>query len=194
MHAVWLANGKVMKPYTVQDLQNVLGKLTNPKFAAEFYTKYIYGIEKNNYEALLAKAGFAVRKAAPGKAWSGLATTSLRARSGQARTLEIPGMAIVASTIMGTPLYKAGIDAGDVIVKVDGKSITDVTGFNAAVAAKNPGDKIAVEYKNRTGDHTTDVILEEAPFLEVLTLEQAGQTPTAEQTTFRNNWLSSKVK
>jgi predicted metalloprotease with PDZ domain len=194
MHAVWLAHGKVMKPYTVQDLQNVLGKLTNPKFATEFYTKYVNGIEKNNYEALLAKAGFVLRKAGGGKAWTGLATTSLRARSGQARTIDVPGLAIVASTIIGTPLYKAGIDAGDVIVKVDGKSITDVTGFNAAVAAKKPGDKTTLDYKNRAGDHSTTLTLEEAPFFEVVTAEQAGQTPTAEQTAFRNNWLSSKVK
>jgi hypothetical protein len=31
--------GKVMKPYTVPDLQNDLGKLTNPKFAADFFNK-----------------------------------------------------------------------------------------------------------------------------------------------------------
>ncbi|MFD2144350.1 hypothetical protein [Mucilaginibacter antarcticus] len=36
MRAMWQAHGKAMKPYTLKDLQNVLGKLTNPKFATEF--------------------------------------------------------------------------------------------------------------------------------------------------------------
>ena len=56
-----------MKPYTIPDLQNDLAKLTNnPKFAADFFNKYIYGIEKNDYAALLAKAGLVLQKAAAG--------------------------------------------------------------------------------------------------------------------------------
>ncbi len=65
MRTVWLDRGKVMKPYTIPDLESDLAKVTkNPKFAADFFNKYIYGIEKNNYEALLAKAGLILRKAA----------------------------------------------------------------------------------------------------------------------------------
>jgi VCBS repeat-containing protein len=194
MRAVWLAQGKVMKPYTVPDLQNVLGKLTNPKFAADFYTKYVYGIDKNNYADLLAKAGFIVRKAAPGKVWSGLSTTPIRGRSGQARTAGTAGLPITASTIQGTPLYNAGIDAGDVILKADGKDITDAASFAQVLADKNPGDKISIAYTNRTGAHTTTVILDENPYFEVVTAEKAGSALTADQATFRKNWLSSKVK
>jgi predicted metalloprotease with PDZ domain len=36
MKAVWLAVGKVQRPYTIPDLQKILGKLTNPKFADDF--------------------------------------------------------------------------------------------------------------------------------------------------------------
>ncbi len=194
MRAVWLAHGKVMKPYTVPDLQNVLGKITNPKFAAEFYTKYVYGIDKNNYADLLAKAGFVLRKAAPGKVWSGLSTTPIRGRSGQARTVGAAGLPITASTIQGTPLYNAGIDAGDVILKADGKDITDAASFAQVIADKKPGDKISVAYTNRTGAHTTIVTLDENPYYEVVTAEKAGSALTAEQAAFRKNWLSSKVK
>jgi predicted metalloprotease with PDZ domain len=194
MRAVWLAHGKVMKPYTVSDLQNVLGKLTTPKFAAEFYTKYVYGIDKNNYADLLAKAGFIVRKAALGKVWSGLSTTPIRGRSGQARTVGAAGLPITASTIQGTPLYNAGIDAGDVILKADGKDITDAASFAQILIDKKPGDQISVAYTNRTGAHTTTVTLDENPYFEVVTAEKAGSSLTAEQAAFRKNWLSSKVK
>jgi len=196
MREVWLNRGKVMKPYTIPDLQNDLAKLTkNPKFAADFFNRYIYGTDKNNYEALLAKAGLLLRKVQPGKAWAGpLSANPGRNRAGLARTAGAEGLPIQSSTLIGTPIYKAGLDAGDIILKADGKEIKDQQAFNEIVAGKNIGDKIIVNYKNRTGDHETTVVLEENPYLEVVTYEKAGKALTAEQQTFRNNWLSSKIK
>jgi predicted metalloprotease with PDZ domain len=194
MRAVWLANGKVMKPYTIKDLQTVLGKLTTPKFATEFYDKYVYGIEKNNYAALLEKAGFILRKAAPGKGWSGLSSTPFRGRAGQASTVGNTGVPVTISTVVSTPIYKAGIDAGDLILKADGIDVATAAAFNAIVAAKKPGDKVTIDYSNRTGAHTTTLTVEESPAFEVVAAEKIGQALTGQQTTFRNNWLSSKVK
>ena len=195
MRTVWLARGKVMKPYVIQDLQNDLATLTkNPKFAADFFKRYIYGLDKNDYEGLLAKAGLLLRKAQPGKGWLGISSTAIRGRSGQVRSVGGAGYTIPSNTVIGTPIYKAGIDAGDVLLKADGKDITDAASLGQITADKKPGDKISVSYKNRTGEHTAVITLEELPSLEVVTFEKAGQTPTAEQTAFRNNWLSSKVK
>jgi predicted metalloprotease with PDZ domain len=196
MRAIWLARGKVMKPYTVPDLQSDLAKLTkNPKFAADFFNRYINGVEKNNYEALLSKAGLMLRKAQPGKAWAGpLSATPGRGRSGQARTNGTEGLPIQSGTIMGTPIYKAGLDAGDIILKADGKEIKDAQAFNDVVDGKRPGNKISVSYRNRTGNHETTITLEENPSLEVITNEKAGKALSKDQETFRNNWLSSKIK
>ena len=195
MKAVWLALGKVQKPYTIPDLQRVLGKLTNPKFANDFFARYIYGIEKNNYTALLDKAGLILRKRAPGKAWAGpIGYNSGRMHSGNANIGDTPGLALQTSTLAGSPIYKAGLDAGDIIMKADGKDITDVKSFNDVVASKNIGDKIVVDYKNRTGNHQTTITLEESPYVEVVTYEKAGKSLSADQQTFRANWLSSKVK
>jgi predicted metalloprotease with PDZ domain len=196
MKTVWLDRGKVMKPYTIPDLQSDLAKVTkNPKFAAEFFNKYIYGIEKCNYEALLANAGFLLRKAQPGKAWAGSLTGgSRRGRTGQARTAGGEGIAITTSTIMGTPIYKAGLDAGDVILTADGKDIKDEQAFDDIVASKNVGDKMVVSYKNRTGAHEATITLEENPYLEIVTFEKAGKELTKAQQDFRDKWLSSKVK
>lgn len=196
MRAVWLSRGKVMKPYTIPDLQTDLGKVTNnPKFAADFFKRYINGTDKNNYEELLAKAGLVLRKVQPGKGWAGpLAVTPGRGRAGQVRAADAEGLPILSSTTIGTPVYKAGIDAGDVILKVDGKDIKDQKGFSDAIADKKPGDKVTVNYKNRTGAHETTITLEENPNFEVVTFEKAGKQLSKEQETFRNNWLQSKVK
>lgn len=194
MRAVWQTHGKVMKPYTVKDLQNVLGKLTNPKFATEFFDKYVTGIAKNDYAALLEKAGFVLRKAAPGKPWIGMSTQAIRNRSGLVGTVGDKGFPVVTSTIIGSPVYKAGIDAGDLIIKAGDTDIADGAAFSAVVNTRKPGDQIVIVYTNRTGTHTTTLTIEESPAFEVVSAEKAGKTLTAEQTKFRNNWLSSKVK
>jgi predicted metalloprotease with PDZ domain len=195
MRTVWLDRGKVMKPYTIPDLQSDLARVTkNPKFAADFFNKYIYGIEKNDYSALLAKAGLLLRKAAPGKGWAGpLSYSRNRGRSGEARTMDEAGLPVQVS-IIGTPVYKAGLDVGDIILKADGKEVKDAQSFTDIVSAKNPGDKIVVNYKNRTGEHETTITLEESPYFEVVTYEKAGKELTKEESDFRNNWLSTKVK
>jgi predicted metalloprotease with PDZ domain len=198
MREVWLNRGKVMKPYTIPDLQSDLAKITkdkNPKFAADFFAKYIYGVQKNDYAALLAKAGLLLQKAQAGKAWAGSLTGSgRRGRSGQARTTGSDGVPILTSTVMGTPVYKAGLDAGDVILKIDGADLKDEQAFYDLVAAKNIGDKIVVSYKNRTGNHDATVTLEENPTLEVVTFEKAGKELSKEQQAFRDAWLTTKVK
>lgn len=196
MRTVYLNRGKVMKPYTIPDLQADLAQVTkNPKFAEEFFKRYIYGLDKNDYAALLEKAGLLLRKSGEGKAWAGpLSIAQNRGRSGVARTTGGEGLPIQASTVQGTPIYKAGLDAGDVILTADGKEITDGKSFLDAVAAKKVGDKMVVKYKNRTGEHETTITLEENPALEVVTFEKAGKTLSKEQETFRSNWLSSKVK
>lgn len=196
MRTVWLNRGKIMKPYTIPDLQADLAQVTkNPKFAADFFGKYINGLDKNDYEGLLAKAGLILRKMAPGKAWAGpLSVAQNRGKAGVAKTNGEAGLPILASTVQGTPIYKAGLDAGDIILKADGKDVTDAKSFTDIVATKNIGDKLVVNYKNRTGEHETTIVLEENPSLEVVTNEKAGKELTKEQEAFRNNWLSSKVK
>ncbi len=196
MQQVWLTYGKTEKPYTIPDLQNTLAKVTGkPAFAADFFKRYINGVEKNDYAALLDNAGLVLRKAQPGKAWAGFIPAQYaRGRSGTARTVNAEGLPLQSSTVMGTPVYKAGLDAGDVIVKADGKDIKAVQDFNDVVTGKKPGDQIKVDYVNRTGAHTTTVTLEENPALEVVTYEQAGRQLSAAQQEFRSKWLSSKVK
>ncbi|MEO7213050.1 PDZ domain-containing protein [Mucilaginibacter sp.] len=196
MRQVWLARGKVMRPYTIADLQTDLGTLTkSAKFAADFFKRYINGTEKNNYEALLAKAGFVLQRVQPGKGWAGpIGGAGGRGRSGQARTGDGEGFALQGNTTAGTPIYKAGIDAGDIITKADGKDIKDAAAFTDALANKKPGDKITVTFKNRAGEHETVIALEENPNYEVVTFEKASKQLTKEQQDFRDKWLSSKVK
>ncbi|MET3977797.1 putative metalloprotease with PDZ domain [Mucilaginibacter sp. UYP25] len=184
MRQVWLAYGKTDKPYTIPNLQEVLGKVTNPKFATAFFADYIYGVKKNDYEALLANAGLVLQKAAPGKAWIGRIAS--KPSNG--------GLTITNSTVSNTPVYKAGLDAGDTILKIDGQDVKAATAIADIIKDKKPGDKLSVSYKNRTGSHDATIVVEESPAFEVVTFEKAGKTLSQQQKDFRSSWLSSKVK
>jgi predicted metalloprotease with PDZ domain len=196
MRQVWQTYGKTEKPYTVPLLQLTLARFTKePAFASDFFKQYVYGTEKNNYEGLLANAGLLLRKAHPGAAWVGPQVGVSRSKAGQPHSSAAQeGLFIVNGTTEGTPLYKAGLDAGDIILQADGQAIKDQKAFSAIIDAKKPGDKIAIKYKNRTGQHDTTIVLEENPYFEVVTFEKAGKTLTKDQEAFRNAWLQSKVK
>jgi predicted metalloprotease with PDZ domain len=205
MRTVWLDVGKntqpfvTKKPYVLADLQASLAKLTkNPKFAADFFSKYVTGTEKINYAPLLEKAGYTLKQTAPGVAWIGNVGGG-RAGGGRRGAAPAPATTATAFTVpagtqAGTPIYKAGIDVGDIILTADGKEIKTAEDLADIVTAKKPGDKISVTYKNRSGQHNTTINVEESPAVSVVSFESAGKTLTKEQQDFRTNWLSSKAK
>ena len=75
------------------------------------------------------------------------------------------------------------------------RSVKNAADFTDVVTGKKIGDKIVVNYKNRTGEHETIVTVRRKPgILEVVTYEKAGKEITKEQTDLRSKWLSTKVK
>ena len=111
MRAMWDRFGKpggsregyVDRPYTIDDAEAVLGDVSGDRaFAREFFSKYIRGHDAADYPALLARAGLAVRRRHPGRAWLG--DVRLIARDGaRVSTLIAPGW----------PIYAAGLDQDD---------------------------------------------------------------------------------
>lgn len=181
MRAVWKAHGKTEVPYTMPDLQKVLASLTNTGFADNFFKRYVYGTEKNDYVKLLEAAGLLLRKASPGKATLGL--LRLAANKNQ----------VVNGTLKGSAAYEAGIEIGDHLLKVGDTTISTQADLEAELEKKKPGDMISVTFEHKGSIKTANVKLQENNRLEVVTIEKAGGTLTPGMEKFRNNWLSSKV-
>jgi predicted metalloprotease with PDZ domain len=180
MQAVWKKHGKTEMPYSIPDLQNVLGTLTNIRFAEDFFHRYIYGTEKNDYVKLLANAGLELRKAEPGKASIGNLRLNLRPTDGR--------NVVSAATIKGTAAYEAGIDIGDYILRIGND---DVNGRLDGILSKyKPGQNISVTFEHKGRIKTANLKLQESNILEVVENEKASP----EQIRFKNDWLSSKIK
>ncbi len=74
-----------------------------------------------------------------------------------------PPGADLAQVLVGTPAAKAGLKAGDIVVKLDGKPIASAAALSAVMDAKKPGDKMSVTYVRNSQPHTVVVILVARP-------------------------------
>jgi putative serine protease PepD len=63
----------------------------------------------------------------------------------------------------GTPAANAGLQAGDVVTAVGGKSVHDPTALSTAIDAKKPGDRVTLTYTRNGQSHTVTVTLAERP-------------------------------
>ena len=184
MRALWERHGKPEIPYTMADLERVLAEVTgDAAFAADFFDRYIRGRDVPDYEALLAHAGLLLRKANPGRPTLGQA--QIRYDGGQAH--------LVSGTLVGTPLYEAGLDRGDRIIALAGRPVRSDDDVNAVLAAHSPGDVVEIRYEQRGREVTATLRLAEDPRLEVVTFERAGRPVSAEIRRFREAWLGSKA-
>jgi len=182
MKAVWKQFGKTEIAYTIPGLQQVLEKLTNKSFAADFFAKHVYGHESYDYNTSLGYAGLALKKSNEGKAWIG-----------NPRYNEQGSLTINSNTIAGTPLYEAGLDIGDQIVSVDGKPTKTVKELNEVLQSHKPGEQVELVYNHRREEKKTNLTFAENPSLSVILLEATGQNLSGDQTAFRKSWLESKT-
>lgn len=192
MRAVWQAYGRPQanetpqRPYTRADLRRTLGQVTkDTAFANDFFRRYVEGREVVDYKPLLAPAGLLLRPAHAGKAWIG-PTRGLRFADGAAT--------VAGPTVIGTPLYEAGVDEGDRIEAIDGRPVGDEAALQAVIGAHRPGDVVPIRYVQRGQTRNGQLHLTEDPTLEVVTYEAAGLPVTDAIRAFRAGWLESRAR
>lgn len=189
MRELWQSYGKHQKnyaptrPYTIADLRTSLAKLTGDAvFAKEFFARYVEGHEVMDYESLLAKAGFQLRKVRPGKIWL---DAVVREQGG--------ALMVAAPTNWLGAMYKAGVDRGDKILSLDGHAVTMAADLQAVLERHKPGDTVAIEFEQRGVKKSAQVTFLEDPQLEVVPFEKLNQEVTEEMKKLRAQWLNSLI-
>jgi putative serine protease PepD len=71
--------------------------------------------------------------------------------------------AFVTGVVPGSPVQKAGIKSGDIIVAADGHPVKSVDDLIASVRKKNVGDKMSITYYEGSSKKTADVTIQEEP-------------------------------
>lgn len=192
MRALWRKYGRssnqtpgmVPATYTIRDLENTLAEVSgDATFAQDFFRRFVEGRDLVDYARLFMRAGLVVRKRAAGTAWLG----EVRLQTGA-------GGARVASLVpFGSPLYKAGVAQDDLIVSLDGTDLGQSTAVEQILARHRPGAAIPIRFVRRGGERVDGTIaLDEDPRVEIVPVESAGGTLSAEQKRFRDAWLNAQ--
>lgn len=189
MRELWQSYGKHQKnyapakPYTIADLRASLAKLTgDAAFANDFFARYIEGHEAIDYESLLAKAGYQMRKARPGKIWM---DAVLREQGG--------ALVVAAPTNWLGAMYKAGLDRNDKVLSLDGQAVKMFADVQAVLEKHKPGDTVTIEFEQRGVKKSAQLTFLEDPQLEVVSFESLNREVTAEMKKLRADWLGSHV-
>ena len=190
MRALWRVHGKpggsrpghVDRPYTMTDAEARLAEVSgDPAFARDFFRRFISGNEAPDFARLLATAGFALQRVAPGRAWLG--DLRLDERGGSLRVASAP--------LFGSPAYLAGLDLDDEIRLFDKQRVTSFADVARVLERRRPGDVISVEFVNRTGvPRTATIKLDENPAVAVVPVEATGRPLTPAERAFRERWLN----
>lgn len=187
MRAMWQEYGKSETPYTLDDLESMLGQVTDStEFAEQFFDHYIYGNQLVDLKPLFANAGFLLQKENAGVAVIQTGNTNINFEGGRPT--------IANNTTVGSPLYKAGLDREDVILSIDDQSISDARQLQRLLAGHVPGDSLSIRYESLGEEYEGTLVLAEDPTLQVVPYEQAGMELTDEMRSFRQAWLGSKAE
>ena len=179
MKVLWKRFGKTEIAYTVPGLQDALASITNLRYAADFFDRYVYGHTHFDYAPLLQKAGFELTRPGAGKPWLGSANWVSRNNE-----------AVVGSnTLRDSPLYRAGLDVDDVLTELDGHTINQVSAIADILSQHRPGDVLPLTYRHRSQIRSARITLSESPAHGVVAMEKQGVLLTDDQLAFRKRWL-----
>ena len=101
-------------------------------------------------------------------------------------------LALAQPPAEGTPLYRAGNDSGDRIVRLGRTTLTSTGDWDFALARIKPCDAVAIRYVQRGIERTATMTAVSDPTLEVVRSETIGQPLTARQVAFRKAWLGGE--
>jgi predicted metalloprotease with PDZ domain len=171
------------RPYTLADLRRELGQVSgDTAFANDFFRRHVEGLEPLDYAALLAPAGFQLRRAHPGRPWLGIGLD------------DGDGGVEITASVVGGPTYAAGLDRGDRILSVDGQAVATADAASALFASHHPGDVVQLQVQSRgAAPRAVSVHLAEDPALQVVPNEAAGVPLTDAMRALRQAWLGSKA-
>ncbi|MHB1222851.1 MAG: M61 family metallopeptidase [Gemmatimonadaceae bacterium] len=185
MRAMWERHGQHQadnapaRPYTTADARRTLGAVArDTAWANAFFARYVTGQDAPDYAALLAPAGILLRPVSPDAAWLG-----------DARWDADSAVALSSPAIIGTPLYDAGMEQGDVLLSLGGRAIATPADVATLLAAHKPGDALPITFESRGNRREATIALAASPRLEAVLFEQAGRPVTPQMRALRGAWL-----
>jgi S1-C subfamily serine protease len=119
------------------------------------------------FAALTLLAAAPTDASAQDSAYFGAMMAPLTANIQRDLAIRISKGAAIGDIVAGSPAATAGLKGDDVIIAIDGKSVSSPRDVVAIITRHNPGDRIAVQILDSRDDHrakTVSVTLGARPF------------------------------
>ncbi|MCR9250255.1 MAG: PDZ domain-containing protein [bacterium] len=181
MALVWQTYGKEEIPYSVRDLQTLLADYAGKEFANNFFNNYVFDSKMPDYKTLFDFVGVSFDRANP-------EGVSFGARLGD----ENGRVVIRSNPLIGSSAYEAGLENGDAIMAVNGKSIGGSRAFYDLLNSAKVGGVIEVEYVRFGVQKKTKVTLKADQSYSIKRYEEAGLKVRNSILENRTSWLEEK--
>ncbi|MEG9327707.1 PDZ domain-containing protein [Salinimicrobium catena] len=177
MKLLWETYGEPEKPYTLEDLESSLAQYAGKDLARTFFENYIYDSKMPNYEELFRSVGLKLERG------------SEKAFFGPSVLEDTEGIYISGNPAQNSPAYKAGLDKGDRILKVNGKELKTEKEWNEILNNSKAGVTLKLEILRFGTTKKIDVELEKDPTYSISLDEQASKAAKKA----RNKWLGNNL-
>ena len=105
----------------------------------------------------------------PVRGWLGIEAQAITPQIARALDLDNTNGVIVVGVVRGGPAHRAGMQAGDVIVSIDGKNITEAREALVAIAGRKPGDHVKLRVRRNGKELALEATAIERPARAALT-------------------------
>ena len=178
MRLMWERYGKPEIPYHVRDIELALGEVMGDAASAKtWFNAHIYNSDLPDLSRLLAPYGFTLRQAEPDSVdFYGL------------RVEDRDGQVVVTRPLPeNSPLYKAGVDAGSVLVAINGQPVTSKKQGRALARNLPVGEVYTLDFERMGVAHKAQILGEASPELVV----EVDENVSSEVLAKRKGWIGS---
>ncbi|WP_350285492.1 PDZ domain-containing protein [uncultured Croceitalea sp.] len=166
---VWQVHGKTEKPYTINDLHELLNAYAGKTFGDSFFNNYIYNSKMPDYSSLFNSVGLLIAQDED----SGYFGAYIKENT------------LANNTLIGSPAYQAGLDKGDVIAEVNGVPMTEENNFADFLKEQQQGALLNITFNRFGHERTTKVTLAKDPKYTITINPDANAASVAK----RKEWL-----
>lgn len=178
MKIVWQRYGQNEKPYQIEDLHQTLNNYAGKEFGDGFFGSYIYRSEMPDYRSLFKSVGVHLEQK------SNTPYTGFRI------TYNNENQSAIAGTIkMGSPAYRAGLNKGDRLLRINDIPIVSDKPIDNYLEGLKIGDTIKIAYARYGIERSTPLITGKDPAYTLVLSEKEGVSPAKIVLQRRKEWL-----